>query len=98
MTRRFPLLLALLLWAGSLFAQQAELPALTGRVVDRAELLDTQAEARLTSMLAAHEQATGEQVVVVTVPDLGGRSIEEFGLSWVAPGVSGRRARTTAHC
>ncbi|NIU60464.1 MAG: methanol dehydrogenase, partial [Pseudomonas stutzeri] len=48
MTRRFPLLLALLLWAGSLFAQQAELPALTGRVVDRAELLDTQAEARLT--------------------------------------------------
>lgn len=80
MTRRFPLLLALLLWAGSLVAQQAELPALTGRVVDRAELLDTQAEARLTSMLAAHEQATGEQVVVVTVPDLGGRSIEEFGL------------------
>ncbi|MAL91489.1 MAG: methanol dehydrogenase, partial [Pseudomonas sp.] len=48
--------------------------------VDRAELLDTQAEARLTSMLAGHEQATGEQVVVVTVPDLGGRSIEEFGL------------------
>ena len=37
-------------------------------MVDRAELLDT-AEARLTSMLAAHEQATGEQVVVVTVPD-----------------------------
>ena len=36
MTRRFPLLLALLLWAGSLFAQQGELPALSGRVVDRA--------------------------------------------------------------
>lgn len=80
MTSRFPLLLVLLLWAGSLVAQEAEVPELTGRVVDRAELLDTQAEARLTSMLAGHEQATGEQVVVVTVPDLGGRSIEEFGL------------------
>ncbi|MCW8156258.1 methanol dehydrogenase [Stutzerimonas stutzeri] len=80
MTSRFPLLLVLLLWAGSLLAQESELPALTGRVVDRAELLDTQAEARLTSVLAGHEQATGEQVVVVTVPDLGGRSIEEFGL------------------
>ncbi|MFP5340877.1 MAG: TPM domain-containing protein, partial [Gammaproteobacteria bacterium] len=80
MTSRFSLLLILLLWAGNLVAQEVEVPELTGRVVDRAELLDTQAEARLTSMLAGHEQATGEQVVVVTVPDLGGRSIEEFGL------------------
>ena len=46
MTSRFPLLLILLLWAGSLVAQEAEVPELTGRVVDRAELLDTQAEAR----------------------------------------------------
>ncbi|MCQ4286722.1 TPM domain-containing protein [Pseudomonas stutzeri] len=81
MIRKLPLILALLFWASGLFAQQAELPALTGRVVDQAELLDTQAEARLTSMLAAHEQTTGEQVVVVTVPDLQGRSIEEFGIA-----------------
>lgn len=73
----FPLLLVC---ASSVFAQEAELPALTGRVVDNAELLDTQAEALLTSMLAAHEQASSEQVVVVTVPNLQGRSIEEFGL------------------
>ena len=81
MILRLPLLLALLLWAGAVLAQQAELPALSGRVVDRAELLDNQAEARLTGMLAAHEQATGEQLVVVTVADLGGRSIEEFGVA-----------------
>lgn len=80
MTFRLPLILALLFWASGLAAQEFELPALTGRVVDRAELLDTQAEARLTSLLAAHEQSTGEQVVVVTVPDLQGRSIEEFGV------------------
>ena len=80
MMRTLPLILALLFWASGIAAQGVELPALTGRVVDQAELLDTQAEARLTSMLAAHEQASGEQVVVVTVPNLQGRSIEEFGV------------------
>lgn len=80
MTRTLPLFLALLCWAGSLLAQTFEVPALTGRVVDQAELLDTQTRARLTGMLAAHEQATGEQVVVVTLPDLQGRSIEEVAL------------------
>ncbi|UAW99658.1 TPM domain-containing protein [Halopseudomonas nanhaiensis] len=78
------LTLVLLLWASGLAAQQADgeagLPALTGRVVDQAELLDTQAEAQLTQMLAAHEQATSEQVVVVTLPDLQGRSIEDYGV------------------
>lgn len=74
----------LLVWAGAVLAQDAAeqpgFPALTGRVADQAELLDTQAEARITQMLAAHEQATTEQVVVVTVPDLQGQSIEEYGL------------------
>src|SRR5690606_27352177 len=32
-------------------------------------------------LLASHEQATGNQLVVVTLPDLGGRSIEETGLA-----------------
>lgn len=61
-------------------AQEASFPALSGRVVDRAELLDSSTEARLAQMLAAHEQATSDQLVVVTVPDLQGRSIEEFGV------------------
>src|SRR5690606_28369438 len=75
------LLLGLLFWAAGVAAQQLALPALSGRVVDGAELLDAATEARLTGMLAAHEQATTEQVVVVTVPDLQGRSIEEFGVA-----------------
>ncbi|GAB6390158.1 TPM domain-containing protein [Stutzerimonas marianensis] len=81
MIRSLALLLALLCWAGGVAAQAFEVPPLTGRVVDRAELLDAQAESRLTGMLAAHEQASGEQVVVVTLPDLQGRSIEEVGLA-----------------
>src|SRR5690606_29059496 len=47
----------------------------------RAELLNAQQEAELTRLLAAHEQATGNQLVVVTLPDLGGRGIEETGLA-----------------
>ena len=72
--------LCLLLWATLAFAQP-QVPALTGRVVDRAELLDAGQEAELSHLLAGHEQATGNQLVVVTLPDLGGRSIEETGLT-----------------
>jgi len=78
-------LLAALVFCSGVAAQAPgsgamQLPELSGRVVDQAEMVGTQTEARLTQMLAAHEQATGEQVVVVTVPDLQGRSIEEFGV------------------
>lgn len=76
------LLLVWLLLACALTAQAQEIaiPPLSGRVMDQAGLLEAPVEARLTQMLAAHEQATGEQVVVVTLPNLQGRSIEEFGI------------------
>ena len=54
-------------------------PALAGRVVDNAGLLDAGSRDQLERMLTAHEQATGEQVVVVTVNDLQGLPIEDFG-------------------
>ncbi|GAB3686031.1 TPM domain-containing protein [Salinisphaera aquimarina] len=56
-----------------------EFPELTGRVVDNAALLDGAQQARISDMLEAHEQKTGEQIVVVTVPDLGGEPIEDYG-------------------
>ncbi|WP_438765784.1 TPM domain-containing protein [Kushneria sp. TE3] len=56
-----------------------DFPELTGRVVDNAELLDASTETQLSDTLAAHEEATGEQVVVVTLPDLGGETIEQYG-------------------
>ena len=71
-------LLALLLVALALRAEVV-FPPLSGRVVDDAGLLDTHTRAQLGQMLEAHEQATGEQVVVVTVPDLQGLPIEEYG-------------------
>lgn len=71
-------LLLLLICTAPLLAAP-DFPKLSGRVVDEANLLDRAAEARLTARLAAHEEAGGNQVVVVTVPDLGGYSIEEYG-------------------
>ncbi|MFO7529945.1 MAG: TPM domain-containing protein [Marinobacter sp.] len=75
------LLLALLvLLPATVWAQSTpEFPELTGRVVDRAEMLSPEVEARLSQMLQAHEQASTEQVVVVTVPNLQGYPIEDYG-------------------
>ncbi|MGY2161104.1 TPM domain-containing protein [Pseudomonas tolaasii] len=69
----------LLIWA-ALSAQAAlTFPALTGRVVDNAQMIDPATRQQLTRQLQALEQTTGDQIVVVTVPDLQGVPIEDFG-------------------
>lgn len=72
------LLLVLLAASGWLWAAP-EFPALSGRVVDQAGLLDDATRSQLEQMLKAHEQATGEQVVVVTLASLQGQAIEDYG-------------------
>lgn len=73
----------LLLFLCSQFAASVmaapEFPALSGRVVDQAVLLSNNTERELSKLSAAHEKATGNQVVVATVADLQGYSVEEFG-------------------
>jgi uncharacterized protein len=54
-------------------------PPLTGRVVDTAGILSPQAETELSAQLAAHEQATTNQVVVVTLTSLDGYDIADYG-------------------
>ncbi|GGY52053.1 TPM domain-containing protein [Parvularcula lutaonensis] len=71
--------LLLVLMFGVAWAQ--EFPELTGRVVDEADILSPQTEAELTRMLAEWEEKSSDQIVVVTVPDLGGQAIEEFGVA-----------------
>lgn len=56
-----------------------QFPALTGRVVDNAHVLDAATQADLTAKLAALEQQTTRQLVVVTLPTLGGQDIEDYG-------------------
>jgi uncharacterized protein len=64
----------------SLTAPALRLPELTGRVVDAANMLPADREQALTRQLEALEREAGPQFVVVTVPSLGGRTIEELGV------------------
>jgi uncharacterized protein len=72
-------LVLLLMLASSALAAEPKFPALTGRVVDDAHVLNASTQNELTDMLAAHESATGQQVVVVTLDSLQGDTIEDFG-------------------
>ena len=54
-------------------------PALSGRVVDQANLLDPAQEADLTAKSEALEKASGRQFVVATVNSLEGRDIQDYG-------------------
>lgn len=55
-------------------------PALTGRIVDEANLLTPQDEAELTAKLQSLEEKSSDQVVVVTLKSLQGFPIEDFGV------------------
>jgi uncharacterized protein len=54
-------------------------PALSGRVVDQANIIPPAAESALTAKLADLEAKTSDQFVVVTLASLGGTSIEDYG-------------------
>ncbi len=57
---------------------QDDLPALTGRVVDLAGLLDSSQESALSVQLEEHENKTSNQLVVVTLPSLNGNQITDY--------------------
>jgi uncharacterized protein len=59
-------------------AHGADVPFLSGRVVDDAEILKPATREALSNTLKAHEQGSGDQIVVLTVPTIDGESIEQF--------------------
>jgi uncharacterized protein len=73
---------ALLLLMGMLasvhLARGAEIPYLSGRVNDYAQILSENAIELLSDRLKDHEERTTNQVVVLTLPSLQGESIEDF--------------------
>jgi uncharacterized protein len=54
-------------------------PALTGRVVDQAQILDAAARSRIDGKLEQLESKTGNQLVVVTLRSLQGYDIADYG-------------------
>lgn len=60
---------------------EPDFPALTGRVVDTADEIPADQEAKLVADLKAYEMRTGHQLVVVTVPDLKGYDKADYAIA-----------------
>lgn len=71
-------LLALFLSLLAAPATAQTFPALTGRVVDQAELLTNAQEATLGARSEALERRTTDQFVIVTIPSLRGQPIDQY--------------------
>jgi len=87
-----PFALAWLLFAAVAWSA-ADVPFLTGRVVDNAEILSAATREALEAKLAAHEQATTNQVAVLTVVSLDDESIEDFAIRVFESWKLGRRGQ-----
>src|SRR5262249_22979275 len=72
-------ILGLLLSVVAFAAYALTFPALTGRVVDEAGILDPATKAALEQKLSDFETKTTGQLVVVTLKSLQGTSIEDYG-------------------
>ncbi len=61
-------------------ASALEVPYLSGRVNDLADLVSAETEARIAASLEDFENRTGHQLAVLTVPSLEGEALEEYSL------------------
>lgn len=71
-------LLICIWWVPSLAA--LEVPPLKGRVNDTAGMISTSTEQQLEEILRNLEQTDSTQIVVLTIPSLGGEALEEYSL------------------
>ena len=73
------MLLAACCWRLARAFAAPKFPELTGRIVDNANLLNADDRAAIEAELKAIEDKSTDQVVVVTLPDLGGYAIDDYG-------------------
>jgi len=71
----------------------ADVPYLTGRVVDNAEILQPATRERISALSKAHEDRTTDQIVVLTVPTLDGESVEEYAVRVFASWKLGQKGK-----
>jgi uncharacterized protein len=81
----------LLTWLGGAVGRAKEVPYLTGRVNDYAEMINEAGEERIDSRLRSFEEATGAQVAVLTIESLDGDPLEDFSLRVVETWELGRK-------
>lgn len=70
-------IISLLLFAGAIFAQ-TDIPYMTGRITDNAEILSPETIQSLSEILKEHEIRTSNQIAVLTVSTLNGEAIEDY--------------------
>ena len=71
----------------------ADVPYLTGRVVDNAEILKPATRERIAALSKAHEDKSTDQIVVLTVPTLDGESVEEYAVRVFASWKLGQKGK-----
>ncbi|WP_246226137.1 TPM domain-containing protein [Pelistega suis] len=76
--RLFSLMSALLIFIGSAFAQEVEIPASTNYVVDTTATLSASELDRLNAQLKAFDEETGSQIFVLMVPTVQPETIETY--------------------
>lgn len=76
--RWMPALVVFLLLGALPVLAEKPVPFLSGRVVDEAAMIAADTKRRIEDKLAAFEQRTGDQVVVLTVDSLDGEPIEDY--------------------
>ena len=77
MKKTYILLLTVILTAVSV-AYGTDVPYLTGRVNDNAQIMSESTRKTLAETLKNHEDKTTNQIVILTIPSLEGESIEDF--------------------
>jgi len=69
---------AIAMFVAATHVPAADVPYLTGRVVDDAEILSPPARDRIAGLLKAHDEKTSNQIAVLTLPTLDGESVEGY--------------------
>jgi len=77
---RHAALIAVLFTLSAVIATALDVPALNGRINDRAGVLQPSAAGELETYLAAVEKSTGIQIALLTIPSLEGEVIESYSL------------------
>ena len=90
---RLALACALLAAAGGRAPAGGEVPLLSGRVVDDANILSAGTVGAVEALLHAHEDSTSNQVAVLTIASLGGEDLEGYSMRVAEAWKLGTRAR-----
>ena len=73
-------LVLLIAWPLALATAQDAIPSSDGWVTDLAGFLDAEQQRSLESLMASYKAGSGNEIALLTVPDLGGRSLERYAL------------------